>query len=1028
MMIRVLLSLILLLASASSFAVNVVFSDDFERTLLGTDWIVTPIGSRGKAAIGTHISNSGSRSMYTCCDEVYVTSRAMDLSGVNYAEVSIWIASGSDDYSEWASSGDDLEVQAYLNDGTWQVLEIFEGGGDLHGDIYNFVAKLPDKAYHSGFRLRFHQLDGSGTKLSDRDFWHIDDVTVTDYQVGPTQYPLFFDDFERSTLLTTGDWSINRIDGNFNSDISTHFSTSGSRSMYTCCGRMYTTTRDIDLSGYTFAEISFEVMQGDDSVSGSSAAFGSFDSETPSLGDDVQVQIYMNDGSWREIDYYYGSTLTDGERHTYHARVPDGGYHSAFKLRFHQVKGTHSSIKHYDLWHIDEVFVGTRSPAGPDHFRLSYASNALTCSPQDVTVTACANAACTSQYTGSVTVDLSPTGWVGGDSLTFSGGTGAAQLSHTTAGTVTLDVPSSVPAKSGGGVRCSIDGGPYTGSCDLTFATSGFTYAIPDIIAAKGTTGVTVKAVKEGDTQQCVPAFSNVSKTLDLWTDYASPLTGSRAISVNTVDVGLSEGGATQQTLNFDANGETTIDVNYTDAGEVHLKMKYTGSGSDSGLEMKGSGTFVSRPAGLCVAAATTCPAGDSSCGAFAVAGDAFSLLVTPKAWVMDLDPDFCDNPVATPNYTASNLAISHSLVSPSPGNAGTVSPGSYNHAVSGTGTNSINTSLSEVGVFTFTVTPPSYFTHSLGSFTSAPIGRFYPDHFDAVWTDPGEIAPSCNGSVNDFLYTGEAGYWLSEPTLTLTAKNSSGGTTQNYTRTGYMRLSGSGVTVNAPTTDNSATGTDGNPLAVSVTPQTGSLSVSGSGQVQYVMNLLDQIRYTRNTLSEVAPFSPDLTWSLTAVTDSDGVSLNPVMAPLTSSPVAGFEVRFGRLWLENSYGPETEDLYLPLRTEYFSGSRYVLNTDDICSSWDSVNAGVTPASLTATGVSAGVLVDGRSDSNGILLQAPTTVAGTPDTGEATVTYSADSWLQGDYDNDGSFENPQGIATFGIFRGHQRLIFRKEKH
>ena len=57
MMIRVLLSLILLLASASSFAVNVVFSDDFERTLLGTDWIVTPIGARGKAAIEVILAN-----------------------------------------------------------------------------------------------------------------------------------------------------------------------------------------------------------------------------------------------------------------------------------------------------------------------------------------------------------------------------------------------------------------------------------------------------------------------------------------------------------------------------------------------------------------------------------------------------------------------------------------------------------------------------------------------------------------------------------------------------------------------------------------------------------------------------------------------------------------------------------------------------------------------------------------------------------------------------------------------------------
>ena len=61
-----LVSTCLWLFSPSAMAVTVVFSDDFERLLLGLDWIVTPIGSKGKAAIGTHISNSGTRSMYTC--------------------------------------------------------------------------------------------------------------------------------------------------------------------------------------------------------------------------------------------------------------------------------------------------------------------------------------------------------------------------------------------------------------------------------------------------------------------------------------------------------------------------------------------------------------------------------------------------------------------------------------------------------------------------------------------------------------------------------------------------------------------------------------------------------------------------------------------------------------------------------------------------------------------------------------------------------------------------------------------------
>ncbi|MEK9766810.1 MAG: DUF6701 domain-containing protein, partial [Thalassolituus sp.] len=96
--------------------------------------------------------------------------------------------------------------------------------------------------------------------------------------------------------------------------------------------------------------------------------------------------------------------------------------------------------------------------------------------------------------------------------------------------------------------------------------------------------------------------------------------------------------------------------------------------------------------------------------------------------------------------------------------------------------------------------------------------------------------------------------------------------------------------------------------------------------------------------------------------------------------------------------------------------------TLDSCFVWDNSNA--TVDSLSAVQAGTGMLVSGHSGSDGISLQAPTDVAGTPDTGDANVGYNAPAWLEGDYDNDGSFEDPSATATFGVNRGHERLIYR----
>ena len=113
---------LLMLIPLLSHARKDVFYDDFERATLGSDWTVVKFESRSDAGIGSHISKSGTRSMYTCCKEVSVTSRAIDLTAVNYAELNVWVRSGSDDYSEWPASSETMSIQVYLSNGTWQEL------------------------------------------------------------------------------------------------------------------------------------------------------------------------------------------------------------------------------------------------------------------------------------------------------------------------------------------------------------------------------------------------------------------------------------------------------------------------------------------------------------------------------------------------------------------------------------------------------------------------------------------------------------------------------------------------------------------------------------------------------------------------------------------------------------------------------------------------------------------------------------------------------------------------------------------
>ena len=762
----------------------------------------------------------------------------------------------------------------------------------------------------------------------------------------------------------------------------------------------------------------------------------------PNPGENLRVDYRADDGSWKTLNTFVADNgflglISLGNWFTYSASLPTDAYHDSFQIRYVMLGGGYSLFDLLgDNWYVSNINIAADLvPTGPDHYQFVYASPALTCSPQPVTLQACADASCSSLYTDPVTVQLSPSGWVGGSTVSFNGGTASLSLSHTTPEPVTLSVTSSLPATIGGATQCAINGGAASAACSLFFADSGFVVEVPDFPARRATSAQ-IKAVKKDDaTQKCVPAFANVTRSVMLWSDYLPPDDSGRVVNWNVdVDgsaIGNSVSGAVARSLNFDGDGVATLALNYADVGNTRLSAVY----NDSGLVMSGSGDFVAYPAGLCVTSSVACTDADETCPAAVKAGAPFTLDVTAVAWESDTDTDFCAGNSGTPSYRENGLTLSSVAVSPAPANSdGTVFPVSYDHspawdAPSSTGgRNTVSVTESDVGVFRFDVTAPAYRGYALGTYSSAPGGRFYPAHFTATVVDQGTFAPTC--AISDaYAYIGEPVHWFVAPEFEITARNLAGSTTLNYTADAYRKLTNAGVSVTSPSEDDAKVNTAGAAMPVSVDASAGILNVSAPGVMQYIMDPSDEITYARTADSEVEPFTPALTYALDTVTDSDGVT---VSASQTFSPASGFEMRYGRMWLENNHGSSTIDMVVPLRTEYFSGGRYILNDDDYCTAWSSADATVDPFTVSpATWItnllaSSGMLSAGTSSGSGLILQSPLTVLGYKFTGTAKINYDAPAWLQFDYDSNGSEEDPGAEAAFGVARGHERIIFTRE--
>lgn len=668
---------------------------------------------------------------------------------------------------------------------------------------------------------------------------------------------------------------------------------------------------------------------------------------------------------------------------------------------------------------------------GPDHIRLTHPGTGLTCSPADITVTACADADCSSRFGDPVTVDFtSPSENWSPDPVTFTETT-SVLLQYTTPGTVRLGAEANSPPASNP-TRCFSGG---TETCDMTFFDSGFIIDVPDHIAATAVGG-TIAAVRKDDTsQRCVPGFSDVTRDVSFWSDYSDPDSGSASVTVDSQAIEKASPG-TATTLAFDADGVANFDLAYPDVGRVELNARYEGSegNGDAGLVLVGVTDFIARPDRFLLDVPGNPAATDGNGSVFRAAGEIFEIIVSAVNANGDRTPNFGRE------SSPESVRLESSLIAPAGGENPPITGdfGVFGEACDGTsadgGTACGEFSWPEVGIIALTprlADASGYlgFEDVVGSRLDN-VGRFIPARFELIVTEQGMLEPFCTVGGVDFAYTGQGLNWQSgfEPVVTADALNTAGAVTRNYTSGDFLKLGAANLDRTPAANDDTALDAQGSPFPVTTTLAGMSFSNLGSGRVQYRFSSADNLVFEKTVNSLVAPFNPDYSIELTRLEDADGVTASP-QTPLELAPSFGFEIRYGRLSVDNAYGPETMDLIVPFEATYYTGSGFVVNEPDSCWAY----ATGTDVSLDDSGLSGGstsviarsdTLVAGRPRAGSeLILSAP----GEGNTGNVPLIFSVPVWLQGDYDEDGTLENPSALATFGVYRGHDRVIYWQER-
>jgi MSHA biogenesis protein MshQ len=708
-----------------------------------------------------------------------------------------------------------------------------------------------------------------------------------------------------------------------------------------------------------------------------------------------------------------------------------------------------------------------------DHYRIEHDTKGFTCEAEPITIKACLTESCDTLYDQPTTITLLPPGWTGGDTLTFTGQT-TTTLSITEQSTITF---SKGAASKEAPMRC------FSGSdetCDIQFVNDGFEFYdanggpnLPDQIAADNFVDLNLRAVRND--QGVCKALLAGEQDITLIYECDTPnvcLTPFAGIAIS--GDGSAENSGTVS-LTFNSEGIASLSsFSYADAGRVKLKAQaeidnVTITATTNGEPLDIYPSYLA----LSVDETVLNYAGSTDENNY-LAGDNFTLVVGA----------YGTNDQLLPNYQSGNPQLKVTRLAPSAaGMDGTLryaDSGNKNAAIAATFENTttltfnngeyryLSAYYSEVGRIEVDFKDNNYLGNQVTSISALILGNFYPAYFSVALSQQ----PILADSSGTFTYLGQDITFSTDPELTITAFNALNQITKNY---GYSTQPNDNFWSYLPSQtllnsslsylDSSSYNATGSATVVSLGDSpiiqehanfdgTGTITIN-NGRFKY-----DKFDPSNNqAYAKVSPFEA----KVDLVFDSDFFNLtvngqggaqsicykdnhaSSSCKNFTIEDIQGTQLRYGRLVLESTYGPETERLNVPIKTEYFDTGQWLLNTDDHFTSIElsqtSDQIKVAPIDgynidLVGEVVSTGQLIMGQPVGDQLTLEAPCDTLGQCFQGQLRLSLNPEAiaveWpthLNYDWSGDGNIDSddfPKSIVSFGQFRSNDRIIQWRE--
>jgi len=335
-------------------------------------------------------------------------------------------------------------------------------------------------------------------------------------------------------------------------------------------------------------------------------------------------------------------------------------------------------------------------------------------------------------------------------------------------------------------------------------------------------------------------------------------------------------------------------------------------------------------------------------------------------------------------------------------------------------------------------------------------IGRFVPDRLEKGSPSVPEFktfdfSSSCSFANRSFTYVGQPFWYNTLPSLTVNAVNAAGAVTSNYRESLAL--------LKATFAENYSDNGVGPGFSLTGT----TAFTKGNGTVAYSADSGGRMRFTHSTTTPVAPYTANISISVSAVDDTEvGPVGNPATNDLSVSHTfngsgsgiafdkgAGF--RYGRLRLSNVAGPSNIDVPVTLQAEYYvnASSGFAVNSADNCTTLIADNfklsahqGGITTGNMPHSNISisgalaAGVanlkLLKSNASTPGsvrICLDLDTTSVAGDTTCQAQTSAANQNYLQGPWTANSFDKDPRAQATFGLFGSQPRnFIFFRENY